>query len=303
MFHILFPSEPGSPGKVDLDFAAEHAAAIRAGFGILLYDHHALAKGNPDAATLRIPATSENDAPVMFRGWMVPGETYGELVNRLSAKGYQPQTSCAAYEEAHYLPLAYAHIAQHTARSAWIEGDDCDAAWELYAQFAKTDAILKDWVKSAKHRWKSGCFLPAGTSQERFHEIYRVFREERGHLFNRGVVLREYLPVVEHGFDMRGLPIAEETRLFFWKGQIIVEPLDTHPSPLAERQQWQSIARRFASPFISMDVAYLRDGSFKIIEVGDGGVSGLPSGMSPESFYGNLRGMIEPLGFTPAASV
>jgi hypothetical protein len=88
---------------------------------------------------------------------------------------------------------------------------------------------------------------------------------------------------------MRGMPIAEETRLFFWRGQIVVEPLAAHPSPLAERSLWEAIARRFASPLITMDVAYLRDGTWKIIEVGDGGVSGLPSGMPPEMFYDNLR--------------
>lgn len=288
MTTILFPCEPGVRGKVDLDFASEYAAACDAGFATALYDHGALVRGEGALALARIPvATGE---PIVLRGWMMPGEIYGLLETMLRERGYAPQTTRAGYEEAHYLPIAYRHLQEHTARSAWMEGDDVAAAWQLYAdEFCSGDALIKDWVKSAKNCWNSGCFLPAGTVEAKFREVFRVFREERGALFNRGVVLREFMPVVHHGFDMRGMPIAEETRFFFWKGQIVVEPRDTHPSPLAERDRWETIARRFSSPFITIDVAYLQDGTWKVVEVGDGGVSGLPSGLTPEPFYANLR--------------
>ena len=136
---------------------------------------------------------------VLVRGWMVPGETYRLLHEGLTARGYHPMTSPEAYDEAHYLPLAYRITEGHTSRSEWIEGDDAEAAWELYQGFRGKDAIIKDWVKSAKSRWKDGCYIPAGTTRERFAEIFRVFRGERGKLFNRGVVLREFLPLVERG--------------------------------------------------------------------------------------------------------
>lgn len=48
------------------------------------------------------------------------------------------------------------------------------------------------------------------------------------------------------------------------------------------------ISSRFSSPFITIDEAYLTDGTWKIVEVGDGGVSGLPMGLDPERFYGSL---------------
>lgn len=194
-------------------------------------------------------------------------------------------TSPEDYDEAHYLPLAYRITEEHTARSAWIEGDDQEAAWELYQGFRGSDAIIKDWVKSAKSRWKDACYIPVGTSRERFGEMFHIFREERGKLFNRGVVLREFLPLVERGRDIRGLPVVEETRLFFWQGECLIPADHRPPSPMDEIARWTSIARKFTSPFITIDVALLEDGTWKIVETGDGQVSGLPMGLEPERFY------------------
>lgn len=223
---------------------------------------------------------------------MLPSERYATLYRQLVAKSYQPVTTPDAYDEAHYLPNAYQHIENATARSAWIEGDDVDRAWLLYQDFQSRDAIIKDWVKSAKSRWEDGCYIPKETDEVRFREIYAVFRTTRGKLFNRGVVLREYMPVMQHGFDIRGLPLIEETRLFFWNGNLVVRPDERSPSPVDELPRWTSIARKFRSPFVSIDVAYLTDGSWRIVEVGDGGVSGLPMGLTPERFYARLWCMI-----------
>ncbi|WP_193214572.1 ATP-grasp domain-containing protein [Luteolibacter marinus] len=114
------------------------------------------------------------------------------------------------------------------------------------------------------------------------------FREERGRLFNRGVVLREFLPIVERGSDIRGLPLVEETRLFFWQDEPLVIPEPSTPGPMDEIGRWKEIARRFRSDFLTIDVALLEDGSWKIVETGDGQVSGLPVGLDPERFYASL---------------
>jgi hypothetical protein len=284
---ILFPYQPSAPTTVDTEFAAEFAAARATGFATAFYDHRATLAGDVAAAATGLPAAGDGSA-LILRGWMLPGEQYASLYNELTRRGWRPVTSPAAYEETHYLPNAYRWIEGETARSAWIEGDDVDAAWRLYQDFRQSDAVIKDWVKSAKRRWRDGCFLPAETSEARFHEIFRVFRQERGRLFNRGVVLREYMPIVTHGLDMRGLPIVEETRLFFWKGELLVAPIGQAPSPLEELDCWTKIARSFQSSFLTIDVAYLTDHRWRIVEVGDGGVSGLPMGMLAETFYGNL---------------
>jgi len=57
--------------------------------------------------------------------------------------------------------------------------------------------------------------------------------------------------------------------------------------------RWEQIARKFKSPFISVDVAQLIDGSWIVVEVGDGGVSGLPMGLDPMLFYANLQNLVK----------
>ena len=66
------------------------------------------------------------------------------------ARGYTLLPSPAAYEEAHYLPLAYPHIEGFTARSEWILGDDEEEAWALYhGSFRGKDALIKLLMRSA----------------------------------------------------------------------------------------------------------------------------------------------------------
>lgn len=284
---ILFPHEPFSPRKVDSEFVSEYEAARVIGFPTGFYDHEAITCGERERALTYLPSVSAPQR-LILRGWMLPGEQYAALYEALVAKGYQPQTSPQAYAEAHYIPNAYRWTEGHSPRTGWIEGDNVDKAWQLYQDFSAKDAIIKDWVKSAKSRWRDGCYIPAMTTEARFKEIYRVFREERGKLFNRGVVLREFMPIIERGSDIRGLPVVEETRLFFWRGQLVVAPSATSPSPLDELARWKMVAQSFGSPFITIDVAQLTDRTWRIVEVGDGGVSGLPIGLDPEKFFAAL---------------
>lgn len=51
---------------------------------------------------------------------------------------------------------------------------------------------------------------------------------------------------------------------------------------------WQDLAKRFESPFITMDIALQADGSWFVVEVGDAGVSGLPMGVDELRFYAAL---------------
>lgn len=285
---ILFPSEPMSPKSVDADFKEEHQAAEKAGFETALYSHEALEKGNHSEALRQLSMRSSSQR-TLLRGWMLPGELYASFYENLGQRNYQLETNPKAYEEAHYLPLAWPHIQGHTARSAWTRSDSPDEAWQLYQSFKSKPAIIKDWVKSAKSRWHEACYIPANTAEQGFHEITKNFRNERGRLFNRGTVLREFLPLRRTGEDLRGQPIVDETRLFFWQHQLLVRPRPRSPGPLDQEKLWLQVVSRFASPFLSMDIAQLEDGTWRIIEVGDGGVSGLPSGLDPQDFYENLK--------------
>jgi hypothetical protein len=282
---LLFPCQPASATTVDPDFQAELQAAAAAGFDCLLFDHGLIERAAIERAFERLPIAE--DAAVWHRSWMLTGEQYRGFYEGLWKKGYRPLVTPEAYEQSHYLPLAYPLIENITAPSVWNESDSLEAARSLYATVSSRAVLIKDWVKSAKYQWRDGCYIPAETSSERFDQIFGVFRAERGKLFNRGVMLREYLKFRTSGNDMRGFPRIEETRLFFAFGSMVVEPGSAEI--LRDKDQWQGIAARFQSPLISLDVAPLETGAYRIVEVGDGGVSGLPVTIDPLVFYTNLR--------------
>ena len=214
---------------------------------------------------------------------------YEALHSGLLEMGYSPQVSPDAYSEAHYLPLAFKSLSPLTADSRWMDGRHEESAWRLFRDLG-SDAIIKDWVKSAKHRWRDACFIPAGTTRERFGEIFQNFLATRGALFEKGIVFRRFHHLAQICEDMKGQPVHEEYRMFFFRGELLaVTPAQGDEGPMAQIDKWTSIARKFASPFVTIDVAREVSGGWLIIESGDAGVSGLPVSIDPEHFFKSLR--------------
>ncbi len=282
---ILFPCDIENVKLVEPDFETEFEAARSVGFDTLLYNHDELIQGNDRGALRGMP--KGNGESVLLRGWMVNGETHSILVKCLLGRGYNPVTEESHYERAHYIPAWYHTVSKYTARTAWVHGDIVEDAWKLYQPFSFEDAVIKDYVKSAKYRWEDGCFIPAGTTEERFREIFSVFREERGNLFNRGVVIREFVPFIERGGKIASLPVIKERRMFFWNGELLAAGEEAP----TEDPTWEMLAKKFKCPFITIDVAQRNDGEWRVIECGDGGVSGLPLDIEPLRFYSVLHNM------------
>lgn len=279
---LLFPCAPDSPRRPDPAFATEVEQAAAAGLEHGLYSHESLTDV-PDTPLFRgdlVPGL------YLLRGWMLTGDQYARLAESIAARGATLAVDPESYAQAHYLPLAYPLLGTATAESAWTEGDNEEDAWRLYQSFKEHDALIKDWVKSAKHRWHEACLIPAGTDRARFGEIFRAFRLARGHLFNRGTVLRRRLPFRSRGTDLKGFPLIDEFRLFFFRGELLAIPdVPGANALLAHLPRWTALARRFRSPFMTLDVAELDSGEWMVVESGDGGVSGLPLSISETSFY------------------
>jgi len=286
---ILFPNHPLQPRRPDPDYEVEYDAAKQVGFECELFSLEDLRAGDAMQAT-RFCQPSPTSEAILYRGWMMSDVLYASLFAALVAKGYRPITTPPQYAQAHYLPNAYALLAGRTPESAWVMGPDIVGAWKKYEELGCPAAIVKDFVKSAKHRWNEACFIPAGTERLRFDEILKAFLETRGKLFEKGIVIRRFHELVKFADDLRGQPVHEEYRLFLWRGTLLAATPPLYGAgPLANLAEWETIARRFDSPFMAMDIAHQMDGSWLIIEVGDGGVSGLPSSIDPLLFYQTLR--------------
>lgn len=290
---ILFPSEPFEPHQVDSAFEHEREAAVSAGFEVALFDHTLVVEGETRKALSRVRV----EGPAIYRGWMLTVPQYTSLFDGLAARGVQLVNSPQRYAFCHELPNGYAALEGETPRSVWcpVAGEpDLDAILRCAAQLGSGPAVLKDYVKSQKHYWNEACYIPDATDGARVAAVVRRFLELQGSELNGGLVFRSYVPLQVVGkHPESGMPLAAEFRSFWLDGKLVLShkywggltSFDTE-LPL----EWmQRLVSRIDSAFFTMDVALKEDGTWVVIELGDGQVAGLPSpGLAP-AFFGKLR--------------
>jgi hypothetical protein len=70
-----------------------------------------------------------------------------------------------SYKHCHYLPEWLPMFEMQTPKSIWIDKDNLpdnpiDVVMEKLLVFGSEPVIVKDYVKSEKHRWAEACFIP-----------------------------------------------------------------------------------------------------------------------------------------------
>jgi hypothetical protein len=291
--HLLFCNNFLNPREPDVVYAAEYAAAQASGFSCGLVSFEGLTGDGEFARRAGGPGGDQRVAG-WYRGWMLRGEQYARLFAAMAERGIDLVVTPEAYAQAHYLPEAYPLVAEESPATVWMEGTEVERAGEIMRPLAGGAMIVKDWVKSAKHRWEEACFIPAGASQEKSAAVVEAFVRIRGESLNRGLVFREFVDLMPVGRDViSGRTVFEEYRLFFWRGKLLrAGAHDDGGGVWSEFARWEEYARLFASPFITIDVARRADGRWMIVEAGDAGVSGLPAVISPEAFYTALHSVL-----------
>ncbi len=151
---------------------------------------------------------------------MLTGSEYADLDNALrEQRGFRLLTTSEQYSEARYLPNAYAHLKGSTPETVWTNGANIPAAWELYEAWSRPAAVVKDYVKSAKHKWREACYLPAKSDRTHFESVLNALLAYRGTDFAGGFVLRRFAPLRQIGETSFGQPEHKEHRLFFGGGE------------------------------------------------------------------------------------
>lgn len=269
---LLVPADPLAPRRPDPHFAPEARAALDSGAQVAIVDHDALCRpGQADEAVRRVP---EADGAV-YRGWMLRSSQYEAFDQALSARGTRLRTSPAAYRAAHELPGWYLPFQSYTPRSAWTSGPSIEKLEACLSELGGGPAVLRDFVKSAKHHWHEAAYLPEPSDTTHVTEVARRFLELRGDDFTGGLVARVYEEL--DGAEVRTWWVDGECRLATAHPdtpQVLPDDVDTRP--------YTGAVAALGAPFVTVDLARRTDGVWRVIEVGDGQVSDRPATTEPE---------------------
>lgn len=281
--NIIFPNDPVTVSRVEPDFAIQFEAATSVGFNTGLISYEDLVyDGSASNAVRQAP-----QGPCLYRGWMLKPAVYKTLVRALEDRGALMTVTPDAYTYGHHLPEWYADFQSVTPTTVWTNSGSLSIALLGLACLSSHSAIVKDYVKSAKHRWKEACFIPDTRDLPMAREIISAFIEEQGSDLNGGIVLRSFRPYLSSGVDANtGAPLIEERRVFLWRGRPLLITGD-EASILCDPLITNAI-KRLRSPFVSVDFARLYDGRWEVVEVGDGQVSGIRD-LDPVKFYRALK--------------
>jgi hypothetical protein len=263
---FLFPADPLGSRRVDEHFAGQAEAAGKLGAPVALVDHDALVRGETDAAVRRVPADLGS---AWYRGWMIPSSRYAEFAAALAGRGVRLRTTAAAYRWAHELPGWYPAFAEVTPRSVWTADLSADLA-ALVAPLGGGPGIVKDFVKSRKHEWDEACFVPDLTDTARLSDVVSTFVERQDDSLAGGIVVRAFEQLAR-----------DEARVWWLGGRpILVGPHPDTPGSTPD-PDLSAVPREALRGFVTTDLARRSDGVWRVVEVGDGQVSDLPSSVAP----------------------
>lgn len=268
---LIFPRDPLVREQADPVFAEEAEAARELGIGYALIDHDQLVHGEPFALS-----GIEEGRSYVYRGWMVPSEAYAKLDIAMIRRGAAMRTTGRAFTVAHELPGWFRHFSGCTAETSWTTSSDTAGLVDIAAKMQGA-AVLRDYVKSQKHYWLEACFVNDVHDTDHLLGVARRFRELQGNSFEGGYVLRSFEDYLD-----------PEIRTWWIDGECVLKtPHPDHPMdiiPEVDVETLRSHALALGSPFITIDVAQRFDGEWRVIEVGDGQVSGRPWSQDPIEF-------------------
>ncbi|WP_420595935.1 ATP-grasp domain-containing protein [Deinococcus sp.] len=295
---ILYPAEPFAGRVIDAVYGPEQTEAERHGFQTALLDFEALLEGDTRRALRFLPL---EPGPLLYRGWMLRAESYARLHAALLERGWTPLHSPEDYRNLHHLPPQFAHLEAFSPRTVWIAGEtpaevDREELRAALATFGAGPLIVKDYVKSRKHEWDSACFIADAADVAGAMQIIETFLSRQGEALQGGVVLRAFetfTPLARH--QQSGMPLTLEYRAFVLDGQMLIlseyweQVANAVPPPL----DWiESIAAGLMGRFLTLDVAQRLDGVWRVVEIGDAQVAGLPEQLPVAAFYQALSAQL-----------
>ena len=283
---ILFPSSLSDPNSVDEELAQEYAAVRETGlFRVILFSCDDWFKNGE----LRLSEKPGKEISAVYRGWMMKTDMYRDFYIRLLENNISLITDPDMYTLMNIFPNVYPHLSPDCARiltfplHARIDIETVKAVFDRFS--------VRDYMKTAMDKQFRFYFGPSVT-QEEFDSWMHTFYDYDGNSFTGDVFIKEYLNLKRRGGK------TNEFRVFYVNHQIAsvagnsgqASASPEPPVPLIEKY------KNLDSVFYSLDFAELENGFWKIIEAGDGSVSGLPEGQDNAAFFRRMHQILNPAG-------
>ena len=294
---IIYCSDPLDSNRVDADYETEYEAARKLGLSVGLISLELLLADEPEQAIRKVNWASDAEVAI-YRGWMIKPRYYAMLYDALKQKGITLINTPEQYRHCHHFPCSYDIIKEHTPVSIWFPEeqvrDQFDSVLEGLQVFGDQPVIVKDYVKSRKHEWEDACYIPNAADKEHARQVVSNFVTRQGDDLNEGIVFRKFVRLeFLNQHPKSDMPLSKEYRVFFLDHQpvLVLHYWDEaeYDEDRPDMELFMEIARRVESRFFTMDIAKLEAGSWTIVELGDGQVSGLPDLADIEGFYRSLH--------------
>lgn len=293
---ILFPRDPLNAKQPDDNFVAEESAAKLVGFETFLFDHDEFVRTS--SLKTNLPKNDGQVETIILRGWMLKKEQYLNLHIILIESGYQLINNTEEYINCHYFPNSYKHICDYTSKSWWSgewsgreeANNPEDISWGPVRDLLdRGDLIIKDYVKSEKGNPEL-FILNKELSNEEFGKRIGRFIEARGKLFNYGIVLKKVEPLKKYEGQTNEFRLFfVNNKLFTWGYNVDDTSVKAPMMPFELINALIKIGGNIKSNFFTIDIAEKEDGSWMVLETGDGQVSGLPNAQEAIKFYNTLN--------------
>lgn len=277
MYTILFPSDYFNRNKIDAELEQEYEAAIKAGFDVMLFDYSSWF----ESRKLLLNRDSDCDL-ILYRGWMMKPELYCEFEKQLKSLEYHLIVDSSSYKRLHEFVHVYPIVRNETApmmKFPLHTRIDVEFIKSTFGRF-----MVKDYVKSVKGS-DFPVYFDSSITQSEFDNWMEKFYEYRGDLLTGGICIKKYLDLKKYGES------TNEYRAFYYHNELMMlmkssnQIVEYCKPPVELINKYKMLD----SPFFTIDFAELEDGSWTIIECGDGQVSGITDSSQTELFYKLLK--------------
>ncbi|WP_279086505.1 ATP-grasp domain-containing protein [Bacteroides acidifaciens] len=272
---ILFPSSFFSAKKVDEDLQSEYDAVSSTGlYDTILFGYDKWF--NEDKLVLsETPATMRK---AIMRGWMMKPSQYNQFYDRLLANNIELIVAPSEYEQMHIFPNAYKFFGDDTAFMKVYPLHEQIEIRDLKKHFNRF--LVKDFVKSVKGT-EFPKFFDVSITQEDFDNWMEVFYKYRGNLVTGGICIKEFLSLKFYSER------PNEYRVFYANGKIISISKNSGQENFTQEPPIKLVEKykNLPSIYYTVDFAELMDGTWKVIEAGDGSVSGLSEFQDAKQYF------------------